>query len=186
MSVTSDVPPQIRDLVELQRGLLTAAQATAVGLTRELLKSRVRQGRWQRIHRGVYATFSGRLSREAVMWAAVLNAGESAILSYKSAAELDKLTDEPSELTHVTIPRERRISKPSGVVIHRSARAVLAAHPTLMPPRTRVEETILDLIDTAVSLDDAVGWITRGLGRRLTTVGKLRQAADQRTASKRA
>jgi very-short-patch-repair endonuclease len=103
------------------------------------------------------------------------------MLSYKSAAELDKLTEHPSELVHVTIPTGRRVSRMPGVVIHRSARAEQTAHPARMPPRTRVEETILDLCGVAATLDEAVGWIASGLGHRLTTEAKLRAAMGQRT-----
>jgi hypothetical protein len=49
-----------------------------------------------------------------------------------------------------------------------------------MPPRTRVEDTILDLVDGSRSLDEAVGWVTRGLGRRLTTPDRLRLALGRR------
>jgi hypothetical protein len=133
------------------------------------------------VHRGVYATFSGEPGREAVFWAAVLSAGPGALLSYQSAAELDKLTDEASELVHVTIPSERRIKKAAGLVIHLSARAGHMAHPVLTPPRTRIEETILDLAESAPGLDGAVSWIARGLGRRLTTADKLRAAMRLRT-----
>ena len=114
------------------------------------------------------------------MWAAVLAAGEGAVLSHHSAAELYKLTDEPCELVHVTVPHDRRVRKISGVVIHRSARAEQSAHPTLTPPRTRVEDTILDLIDEARTLDQVIGWLTRGIGRRLTVPGKLRAALARR------
>lgn len=55
-----------------------------------------------------------------------------------------------------------------------------ARHPALLPPRTRVEETVLDLVDAALTLDDALGWIARACGRRLTTAGRLREAASER------
>jgi Transcriptional regulator, AbiEi antitoxin/Protein of unknown function (DUF559) len=171
-----ELPPALRDLAELQRGVVTWQQAIAAGLGEELIRARLRLGRWQRIHRGVYATFSGEVGRAALMWAAVLAAGEGAVLSHRSAAELYKLTDEPSYLLHVTVPRDRHIAKPDGVVIHRSSRIGRAAHPTLTPPRTRVDETILDLVDAADTVDEVIGWLTRGLGRRLTVHGKLRAA----------
>src|SRR5580658_10509274 len=40
-----------------------------------------------------------------------------------------------------------------------------------MPPQTLIEETVLDLAGAAVSLDDAIGWVTCALGRKLTTPG---------------
>jgi hypothetical protein len=57
----------------------------------------------------------------------------------------------------------------------------LARHPTLTPPQTRVEETVLDLAGAAATADGAYGWITRALGRRLTTQAKLRDAMESRS-----
>ena len=160
---------------------MTASQATEAGLDAGLLRSRVRSGRWQRVHRGVYATFSGELGRDAELWAVVLSAGPGAMLSHLSAAELQKLTDEPSRVVHVTVPADRQVQPVRGVTMHRSRRAAETVHPSAMPPRTRVEDTILDLVDTARSLDEAVGWITLGLGRRLTTPDRLRAALATRS-----
>jgi very-short-patch-repair endonuclease len=42
-----------------------------------------------------------------------------------------------------------------------------------MPPRTRIEETVLDLTDLCATVDDACGWVTRAVGRRLSTVQRL-------------
>jgi hypothetical protein len=179
--MSSVLPPALRDVADSQRGILTAGQLVAAGLSKELLRSRVRQGRWQRLHRGVYATFSGEPSREAMLWAAVLSAGPDAMLSFRSAAEVDGLTDQVSQLIHVTVPADRHVRKAEDVAVHRSSRARQARHPTFTPPRTRVEETILDLVGTASTVEQAVGVVTRGLGRRLTTPGKLRVAMGQRS-----
>ncbi len=48
-----------------------------------------------------------------------------------------------------------------------------------MPPRTRIEETVLDLAQAAANVEDACAWVTRGLGRRLTT-----QDSDSATRSR--
>src|SRR6185437_7702669 len=101
-------------------GILTTGQAVEGGLTRYIVRSRVRQGVWQRLHHGVYAVFSGEPGREAVLWAAVLRAGPGAALSYRTAAELVGLSDRPSTSIHVTVPVERRIVAIRGIVMHRS------------------------------------------------------------------
>jgi very-short-patch-repair endonuclease len=103
------------------------------------------------------------------------------MLSHQTAAELWKLADEPSSLIHVTVPGERRLVRRPGVVLHMSARASLAIHPAATPPRTRIEDTVIDLWETARTLDDAVGWVTRAIGRRRTTADKVRAAADSRS-----
>lgn len=137
-AVSKQLPPQLRDAAESQAGVVTCSQAAAAGLSRNAVHARVVAGRWQRLYRGVYAAFSGEPSRPARLWAAVLYAGSGAILSHRTAAELAGLADAPSELVHVTVPAERRVSPAPGLVIHVSARAREAAHPVRLPPQTRV------------------------------------------------
>jgi len=161
--------------------MLSCAQIQASGLTRAILISRLRRGSWQRIYPGIYAAFSGALSREARLWAAVLYAGPGAMLSHQTAAELWGLADKPSSLVHLAIPVNRRVRKQPGMVLHLSGRARYAMHPSGLPPRTKLEETVLDLWAAARDLDAAVGWVTRALGRRLTTQARLREALQARS-----
>ncbi len=179
--MTGGLTTELRDTAEIQRGILTSAQLSKAGLTRSAVNSRLRQGDWQRLHRGVYASFSGPLNRQALLWGAVLYAGPEASLSYWTAAEVSGLRDRPAGLIHVTVPWDRRVSCTPGIAIHRSARARQAAHPSRLPPQTRIEETVLDLAAIARNLDDAAGWLTTGLQRRLTTQDRLRDALEART-----
>jgi hypothetical protein len=179
-AVANELPPLLRDAAERQAGVVTCDQAARAGLAWSAVKWRLRSRRWQRIYRGVYATFSGELSRRAELWAALLYVGSGAMLSHQTAAEVAHVIDSPSELVHVTVPAERRVARAPGIVIHASTRASERLHPARLPPQTRVEETVLDLVDCAGSLDDAVGWVTRALGRRLTTQDRLRAALARR------
>src|SRR5450755_3345155 len=179
--MASELPEPLHELAWSQDGILTSTQVLAGGLTREVIRWRLAAGQWQRLQAGVYAVFSGPPGRRAILWAAALRAGSGAMLSYQTAAELAALTDRPSVPIHVTIPIDRCAGPIPGVVLHRSGRAAQALHPALAPPRTRIEETVLDLADAAATVDDAYGWITRGLGRRLTTQALLRDAMAQRT-----
>jgi hypothetical protein len=67
------------------------------------------------------------------------------------------------------VPAVRRVEPVPGLVIHRSARAAAARHPCQAPPRTRTEETVLDLSHAAHSFDEALGWVSAACGGRLTT-----------------
>jgi hypothetical protein len=174
------LPPDLEEVAALQRGVLTSAQLVGAGLSKNGLSSRVKLGTWQRLYRGVYATFSGEPSRTAALWAAVLWAGPGAMLSHRTAAEISGLSDKPSSLIHVTVPSDRRIAPVAGVAVHYSARAWHAVHPARLPPQTRIEETVLDLASAAGSVDDAIGWVTSALGRRLTTQARLLDAAQER------
>ena len=156
--------------------MLSVGQLLDAGLSRAFIKSQVDQGNWQRLYRGVYATFSGEPPRQAQLWAAVLAAGPEAVLSHESAAEVAGLADKPQRIIHVTIAAERRVARIPGLDITRSARVREAVHPARLPPQTRVEETVLDLAAAAATLDDAIGWVTRALGRTLATQADLRAA----------
>ncbi len=121
--------------------------------------------------------------RATWLWAAVLRAGPGATLSHLTAAELHKLIDAPAETIFVTVPSTRRVATP-GLLIRTSGRIEQARQPGREPPRTSVEETVLDLAELALTFDDACGWITSACGRRLTTEAKLRAALATRKKMK--
>jgi predicted transcriptional regulator of viral defense system len=171
-----ELPQRLREVAQFQHGILTRDQAQQGGLTKDVIRSRVRQERWQRMHTGVYAVFSGEPGRTAVLWAAVLRAGPGAMLSHHTAAELAGLADAASTSMHVTIPASRRIAGSPGLVVHLSSRADQIRHPALAPARTRIEDTVLDLTQLATTAEAAYDWMTRALGRRLTTQARLRAA----------
>jgi hypothetical protein len=168
------------DLQHRQSGVVTRVQALSHGLDDAIIGRRLRSGRWSALHRGVYATFSGEPGREAALWAAVLRGGPGAALSHETAAELLELADGPSAVIHLTVPGGRHPQAIGGVLVHRSGRAEAAVHPAQLPPRTTVEETVIDLTQAAADLDGACGWMSRATGRRLTTATRLRAALDAR------
>ncbi len=178
--MTENLPEGCRQLIKLQRGVIARWQAPTVELAPTTINSLLRTGRWQPLRRGVYATFSGKPSRDAQLWAAVLRAGPQAVLSHQSAAELDGLTSTRSEVIHVTVPGSARVDPIPGIRLHRSERLMQARHPTRTPPRTRIEETVLDLTQTAKNIDGAFGWLCQGCGSRLTTPDLLLTALLQR------
>ena len=177
----SELPPTLRNLVRYQAGVISRSQAVRGGLSPGMIKFRVSSGRWRQIHPGIYATFTGVPSRGARLWAAVLWAGPGASLSHETAAELHRLTDQLAEVIHLTVPVQRRVVAVSGVVIYRSARALEAVEGYTNPPRTKVEETVLDLTQTARTFDDVCGWVTRAFARDLTDETRLRKAMSVRT-----
>jgi predicted transcriptional regulator of viral defense system len=179
--MASEVPSTLRGLAHHQSGVVSRSQALKAGLSEGVIKFKVSSGRWQQVHPGVYTTFTGVPGRGAQLWAAVLSAGRGAMLSHETAAEIQRLTDKPVETIHVTIPGQRRAVAAEGVSLHRSGRAVETVQRNSNPPRTRVEETVLDLTQTAATFDDVCGWVTRAFARDLTDEGRLRAAMRQRT-----
>ena len=61
--------------LQYQAGVVSRQQALDAGFTEKAIEWRLRAGAWQRLHAGAYATFTGKLSREARLWAAVLRRG---------------------------------------------------------------------------------------------------------------
>lgn len=172
-------------LAAAQAGILTRRQALASGLSAAALHNRLSTGRWQRVHYGVLATFSGEAPRAARLWAALLACGPDAVLSHQTAAELAGLATGVDDRIHVTVPHHRRVSAHRGVVVHRTRDVSAVRHPALAPPRTRVEHTVLDLAAGGPDLETALGWLARAVGARLTTAARLRTAVLDRPKLRR-
>src|SRR5580700_7298653 len=171
-------------LLSAQCGVIDRLQATQAGFSDRQIWYRLRSGRWQQVHEGTYATFTGPLTREARLWAALRRAGEGAMLSHETAAEVHGMIDKPASRTiHITVPAGRRpVRRGSvrGMVIHRSGQSRPQLPITWKLPRTRIEDTVLDLIDAAPTFPVAYGWIARAVSRDLTTTAMLRAALAAR------
>jgi hypothetical protein len=170
----------VGELLARQCGVFARWQVDPMGPDLDVAAAHLRSGRWQRLYLGVYAAFTGRLCRDAQLWAAVLRAGPRAVLSHQTAAELDGFAAGPSQLIHVTVPLARHMVGIPGLAVHRSGRLEQARHPARTPPRTRIEETALDLAQLAATFDDAFGWIGRPCNGRLTTPQLILQAMQSR------
>jgi hypothetical protein len=172
-----------RSQLQSQAGVVSRQQAHDAGFTSKAIDWQLHTGAWRRLHHGVYATFNGVLPRKAELWAAVPRVGPGAVLSHETAAEVHGLTDKPSRKIHVSVAvvqRPGRYQAIRGVVIHRSRNLVAEWQPPWQLPRTTVPATVLDLITTARTLDDAYGWISAAVGRRLTTPELLGKALAAR------
>jgi hypothetical protein len=178
-----ELPHECRRLLVRQDSVLTIRQAVEAGMTAESVRNHLRAGRWRVMHRGVYAAFNGTATRRAELWGALLRAGSDAVLSHQTAAELYGLDRDHGQLIHLTVPHgcnPERGGRIPGVVIHRSRSLARTRHPVLTPPRTRIEETVLDLVGCARDFDEAYAWICRAIGRRLTTADRILGASKAR------
>ena len=68
-----------------------------------------------------------------------------------------------------------------GAVVHRVGSVTSSRHPYLLPPRTCVEATILDLAESSKTADEAFGWVCRAIGKGLTNTDRLHDAISQRS-----
>jgi hypothetical protein len=160
--------------------VISRAQAISFGVSDNAIARRIHGRHWQRMHLGVYATFSGPISRRCWLWAAVLKAGPESMLSHATAAELWGLDAGPQGRIHVTVPSSTPVAPIPGVMLHYSRRAGAARHPALAPPRTRIEETVLDLAHFATTRQEALAWVFSSCASRLTTPERLTEAMPLR------
>jgi very-short-patch-repair endonuclease len=131
----------IFELARRQYGVIDRDQLTWLGLPGAGIDYRVKLGRLQVIHRGVYGL--GPLQSKLSSWmAAVLAAGPGAVLSHRSAAQLWGLIEGFSSPIGVTLPRARR-GRP-GIRFHRSSlpddeRTRFEGIPVTTVPRTLLD-----------------------------------------------
>jgi predicted transcriptional regulator of viral defense system len=165
-----------------QGGYFDARQVRAHGLSRQLLDHHVRQGRYQRIRRGLYR-IAGFPSSEhddiREKWMAV-GAGK-AVVAQESALALLDLSDNIPAQVHLLVPRSHRgLRKPAGAVIHTHAddekveTVWRAGLPLTTPARTLV--AVLDVLQPE-QLALAVG---QALRQGLVTPRQLRAEASRR------
>jgi len=118
-----DAKPDIRSLEAdsyQQSGYFTADQARKHGVSSQLLNHHVRQGRFERVRRGLYRVRgfpSSQYDDIREKWMAV--GMDKAVLSHESALSLLDLSDNVPNNVHLLVPRRSRgLRRPPGVVIH--------------------------------------------------------------------
>lgn len=173
----NEIPPSLRRIIAEQAGVVSRRQVLRAGVSRNTITSKVKHRLWQPLQLGVYGAFTGSITWEARLWAAVLYAGPGALLSHETAAELLMLTDRRCPVIHVTIPASRLVRAPQGVTIHRSSFDYPRWRPQRgIPPHTFYAETIVDLVAAADNLDDVVAWVSMGIARNLVSEAQLKAA----------
>lgn len=154
-----------------QEGVLSRAQATSwlsEGAVRWLLAT----GQWQRIHPGVYAVHRGPVTWRMRAHAALLYAGESALLARRSAAFVWGFETKAPPVIDVVIPHERRVQRPPGVRLHR-ARTPSAAQVRGLRV-TEAAATVLDCCGSPVMSErDVVALVADAVSSGAVTAEEL-------------
>jgi hypothetical protein len=163
-------------LAEEQDGIIARRQLLACGLSPAQARQRIDTGHWRPVLPGVYATFTGPLSEIGRIWAAVLYAGPEACAARGTALWLAGVLDRPPLLIHLDVPAHRRVRAPAGIRVHLKRAYPRHRHPTANPPRTRIEEAVLDLTDDELDMEKVLGIVLQTTQRRLTTASRLRSA----------
>jgi hypothetical protein len=155
-------------------GAVHLDECRAGGLSAHQLHRLTATGRWQSPFPRVYLGFSGPPPPLTMDYAALLYAGDGATLSHQSAGHYWRLCRRPGAV-HVLVPYDRKVDYQPGLVLHRSRTLdALDRHPALTPTRTRVERTVIDLLEVQPTAEAALALVADSLRYRQTTVANLR------------
>jgi hypothetical protein len=116
------------------------------------------------------------------LWAALLYAGEGAVLSHETAGELHGLVRKPAGSIHITVPESRRVRPADGLVIHRSdqpqPRDDEHEYQWGELPATLITDTLIDMAGSCRDADEVYGLVTRAFGRRDLQLGEREMLAS--------
>src|SRR5262249_11017283 len=137
-----------------QGGVVTRADLANAGVSWKWLRGRLATREWSRMHRGVFRLGCHQPTREEREMAAVLAAGEGAVLSHTSAAKRLGLDVPRDHSVQITIAASRRANV-RGAKVWRSRN--LSSRDITNRGSLRLTNLARTLIDLASVLDD--GWL---------------------------
>jgi very-short-patch-repair endonuclease len=134
----------VRALAAAQSGVASRSQLLAAGVSDSAIKRALRSGGLHLIYKGVYSTQAPELaSEDALLIAALLAAGDGAVLSHGTAAWRWSLIPAPPTSIELAVPHRR--TAPPGLTLHRSRFRPGDLILTAPLPTTSVPRTLLDL-----------------------------------------
>jgi very-short-patch-repair endonuclease len=110
----------IAELAKRQHGVVARVQLLRLGLSRRAIAARAERGLLHEVFLGVYIYGARRITRKGRWMAAVLAAGERAVLSHRSASRLWRLLPPAAERIDVICPPGRVVRR-NGIVSRQAA-----------------------------------------------------------------
>jgi very-short-patch-repair endonuclease len=162
---------ELAELVRLQGGVISLAQARACGLCERTVQRRVAAKDWVRLHPGVYLDTSRTLDGRGRIRAAALWLGEHATVSGLAAAFWHGLVDRPPACVEITLPERLHRAPRPGVVIRRRDLA-----PADRVHRDGLIVTGRPLTVLEVAARDGAALLDRALQQRQVTYPQLQTA----------
>lgn len=110
MRIVTDIE-KLREVAIDQHGFVTSMQADELGVSRPSLTYLVKNGRIERVDRGIYRVPQVVASENDCLQHSLLWAGSQAFLSHDTALSCWDISDINPAVVHITVPRGRRIKK---------------------------------------------------------------------------
>jgi hypothetical protein len=155
-------------------GVIRVARLAELGVPPDTAYRRCRpEGPWQRLLPGIVSLYKGPPSRDQLVAAARLYAGEGAVLTGEVACRTFGLRNVPeSETVHLLTPHDRKVHSSGFVLIERTHRLPEAQRRgglQVAPP----SRAVLDTARRMTEVRPARALLTESVQRRFTTVGEL-------------
>jgi hypothetical protein len=175
------------NLFSNQRGLATRRQLIAAGIDDEVIRQRLRSGRWQRVLPGLYANTTGGITLEQRRVAASLFVGGQGQVTGIAALTWHGFTQLPADpLIHMLVPHRTRRGSRGFVRVQRTHR--LDPTPQLTPHYAvcSVARAVCDAGRGLSNLRDVRAIVAEAVQRGFTTVEELRAEVNMAGTSRTA
>ena len=133
----------MRGLAAGQHGIVTRAQLLDLGASDHEIVRRLRNGRIDQLHDGVYYLDSVPATWFTDVRAAVYACGPAAVASHRTGSAIWELDGLSTHIIEISVPYTKS-PEPSGVVVHRTRRPNPYTERTAIPV-TVAEKTIMDM-----------------------------------------
>jgi very-short-patch-repair endonuclease len=151
-------------LVARQAGVVSLAQAVAAGMSPDTVQRRVQQGRWSRLHPGIYLVGGHRLTPEARIRAAWLWGGAFSVITGPAAAFWYRMLDPAPSIVDLSVPARTSPRPQPGIRLHRRD---LYDSDVRELDDIRLAAPPFAALETAVALADGSAFLDRALQRHV-------------------
>lgn len=172
------LPPIVKACAARQDGILTRAQLADFGLGDSQIARLHRQQVLHKVDRAVYQLGGMTTGFPQYAWAAVLLGGRGARLLGRSAGAYEKLCEPELPIT-LGVPLGHGLRSRSWIRVVRERPEVRAGRWIGAPARTIIEDTVLDMCNTARDEAEVIAFVTSACQRR-TTPERLELALARR------
>ena len=162
-----------------QGGVISTEQLSLFGFSLRSAERLVNQRIWQRLTHGIYQLGTGQPSWEGLAWAGVFLGGPKSRLGFEAAGHLWELVEKPPRTITVLVPHGLSLARRDCWVFRQERPGTRSNKSPGSPPRTTVEDTILDLCDSA-SARESIGIVTMAVQGGRTTSGRILRCVQGR------
>ena len=174
-----DPPAPLLALAAAQGGVISRAQAEQLGFPSRGVDRLVAQQHWRRLTSGIFSLGPSEPDWGGLAWAGVLLGGDHARLGFEAAGHLWGLIAEEPRTVTVLAPVSRRVSRAGVWQIRRERDTTRDRRSPGSPPRTGIEDTVIDLCRGADG-GQVLDLVTKAVQGRSTTARRLLACVERR------